>query len=423
MNYFSMFSGIGGFELGIQNTGTTDCVGYSELDKHAVQIYRKHFPKHRNFGDATAIVPSEIPSFDLLTAGFPCQSFSIAGKRQGFEDTRGTLFYEIARIASVKRPKLLFLENVKGLLSHDNGQTFGTILSTLSDLGYVLEWQILNSKDYGVPQNRERVFIVGQRKDAGQIPVFPLEYDKRRIGYEITREEKVYLLPKRVSQNIKAFLADLPFTQKKQVSKQQMSQLLKDIKQGIQEKECREIEREPQEIRQQSEGDIQKVETVGAFLESANDSRGICGVVQIPTEEMLLLWDRRETTSCSFRQVQQQDLSFNCGQDRLVKRLSNGEYSSLLFTVQPYQGRLFYSIGNGRDWQNIYISEVDKKCNPTLSCILEEQVDQKYFLSEKSLQRLIKRGISSVFLEQYQQKIKVEKLNGMGQQRSSKSDK
>ena len=170
-----MFSGIGGFELGIQRSiPESECVGFSEIDKNAISIYKAHFPTHTNYGSAFDIVPEQLPDFDLLCGGFPCQSFSIAGKRGGFEDTRGTLFFEIARIARVKRPKLLFLENVKGLLSHDHGRTFGTILATLSDMGYFCEWQVLNSKDYGVPQNRERVFIIGHLGGAGGRQVFPI---------------------------------------------------------------------------------------------------------------------------------------------------------------------------------------------------------------------------------------------------------
>lgn len=175
MRYFSMFSGIGGFELGIQKACTeAECIGFSEIDKYAIKVYLQHFPTHKNFGDARRIVPEELPDFDMLCGGFPCQAFSIAGKRGGFEDTRGTLFHEIARIARAKRPKLLFLENVKGLLSHDKGRTFGTILSTFSDLGYFLEWQVLNSKDFGVPQNRERVFIIGHLGGQSGRQVFPI---------------------------------------------------------------------------------------------------------------------------------------------------------------------------------------------------------------------------------------------------------
>lgn len=183
MKYFSMFSGIGGFEIGIEKAiKKSKCVGFSEIDKHAIQIYQKHFPGHTPYGDAKRIVPESIPNFDLLCGGFPCQAFSIAGRRGGFEDTRGTLFYEIARIARIKRPKLLFLENVKGLLSHDHGRTFGTILATFSDLGYFLEWQILNSADFGVPQNRERVFIVGHLGNRSGRKVFPVTKDNGKIN-------------------------------------------------------------------------------------------------------------------------------------------------------------------------------------------------------------------------------------------------
>lgn len=153
---------------------TALCVGFSEIDRYAIQIYKKRFSNHKNYGDATKIKAEDLPDFDMLCAGFPCQSFSIAGKRKGFQDTRGTLFYEICRIAQAKRPRLLFLENVKGLLSHDRGRTFAAILVSLDELGYDVEWQVLNSKDFGVPQNRERVFIVGHLRTEPSKEVFPL---------------------------------------------------------------------------------------------------------------------------------------------------------------------------------------------------------------------------------------------------------
>ena len=171
MKYLSLFSGIGGFELGIQQA--YENIGYSEIDKYAIQIYEKHFPEHKNYGDITKIDADNLPDFDFLCGGFPCQSFSIAGKRKGFEDTRGTLFFDIARILKAKRPRLLLLENVKGLLSHDNGNTFKIIISTLDELGYDLQWQVLNSKNHGVPQNRERVFIVGHLRGTPRPKVFP----------------------------------------------------------------------------------------------------------------------------------------------------------------------------------------------------------------------------------------------------------
>jgi len=302
MNYFSLFSGVGGFELAIQRAsnkqltaieqdrkrgdGSTDevehdvlltsgtaplCVGYSEINKYAIQIYEKHFgvcdlseetqskpdkksrenkplpnresrtyrgeqsstnssicsgdgensqgnegtgtsiegiqatdegssserdtsiinrrPQelhnckgHKNYGDCKGIKWEDVPGFELLVGGFPCQSFSIAGKRGGFKDTRGTLFFEIARCLKEKQPRLCVLENVKGLLSHDKGATFATILSTLADLNYDVQAQVLNSKNFGVPQNRERVFIIGHLRGTSRPEVFPIgETNKQHI--------------------------------------------------------------------------------------------------------------------------------------------------------------------------------------------------------------------------------------------------
>ena len=125
IKYFSMFSGIGGFEVGLQNSKHEfENVGYSEIDKFAVSIYSRHFPEHRNYGDATRINTEELDDFQFLVGGFPCQAFSIAGKRKGFDDARGTLFFEIARVLRDKKPLYFLLENVKGLLSHDGGGDF-----------------------------------------------------------------------------------------------------------------------------------------------------------------------------------------------------------------------------------------------------------------------------------------------------------
>lgn len=169
MKYFSMFSGVGGFELGIQKSiPNTECVGYSEIDKYAISIYKKHFKNHKNYGDATKIIPRELPDFDCLVGGFPCQAFSVAGKRAGFGDTRGTMFFEIARIVREKQPRFLVLENVKGLLSHNKGNSANIIASTLDELGYNIEWQVCNSKNHGVPQNRERIFIIGHLRASGK---------------------------------------------------------------------------------------------------------------------------------------------------------------------------------------------------------------------------------------------------------------
>lgn len=164
---FSSFSGIGGFELGIIKAigERANFIGYSEIDSYAIQIYTKHYPLHKNFGDITKINPKDIPDFDLFVGGVPCQSWSIAGKRKGFEDSRGTMWFECFRIIKVKKPKYLLLENVKGLLSHDGGKSMERICEELCGCGYAIDFEVLNSKNFGVPQSRERVFIIGIRLD------------------------------------------------------------------------------------------------------------------------------------------------------------------------------------------------------------------------------------------------------------------
>jgi DNA (cytosine-5)-methyltransferase 1 len=228
MKYVSLFAGIGGFDLALNRLGHV-CVWANEWDKYAAEIYNKNFgseeggksiqgterrsiQSNRDKSDTTSrnnkqpetwgnrefqqskdidtrdirtVPTSEIPDHDLLVGGFPCQAFSIAGKRRGFDDTRGTLFFEIARILKDKNPKYFILENVKGLLSHDNGSTFKTIISTLDGLGYDLQWQVLNSKNFGVPQNRERVFIVGHIRGQPRPEVFPIGTSDKEVGKSI----------------------------------------------------------------------------------------------------------------------------------------------------------------------------------------------------------------------------------------------
>lgn len=180
--FIDLFAGIGGFRLAMQNLGGK-CVFTSEWDKEAKRTYKANFGE-RPFGDITkeetkAFIPD---SFDLLCAGFPCQAFSIAGKRGGFEDTRGTLFFDVAEIIKRKKPKAIFLENVKGLRNHNGGKTLSTILNVLrNDLGYfVPEPMVVNAKDFGVPQNRERIYIVGFRNDLGiDSFCYPKSMDKK----------------------------------------------------------------------------------------------------------------------------------------------------------------------------------------------------------------------------------------------------
>ena len=178
MKFISLFSGIGGFDLALERLGHT-CVYANDIDKYCKIIYDKHFETKQTTQDIRTVKSTDIPYHDLLVGGFPCQSFSVAGKRGGFADTRGTLFFEIARILKEKQPRLFILENVKGLLSHDQGKTFTTIIATLDELGYDLQWQVLNSKNFGVPQNRERVFIIGHLRGTPRTEIFPIGESKQ----------------------------------------------------------------------------------------------------------------------------------------------------------------------------------------------------------------------------------------------------
>lgn len=187
MKFVDLFSGIGGFRLGMESAGH-ECVAFCEIDKFARASYRAihDTKKEVEMHDITTVSDDFIRGLgdiDIICGGFPCQAFSIAGKRQGFEDTRGTLFFEIARFASILRPRYLFLENVKGLLNHEGGATFETILRTLDELGYDAEWQVLNSKNFGVPQNRERVFIIGHLRRERTRKVFPFEAKNRSADF------------------------------------------------------------------------------------------------------------------------------------------------------------------------------------------------------------------------------------------------
>ncbi|EOV2459079.1 DNA cytosine methyltransferase [Enterococcus hirae] len=177
MTFLDLFAGIGGFRLGMEQAGH-HCIGFCEIDEFARRSYKTiHDTKEEvEMHDITSISDEFVRSIgpiDILCGGFPCQAFSIAVKRRGFSDTRGTLFFEIARFAAVLRPKFLFLENVRGLLNHEGGATFETILRTLDGLGYDMEWQVLNSKAY-VPQSRKRVFLIGHSRDACTEQVFPI---------------------------------------------------------------------------------------------------------------------------------------------------------------------------------------------------------------------------------------------------------
>jgi DNA (cytosine-5)-methyltransferase 1 len=186
-----LFGGIGGFRLGLEQASDRyECVDYIEYDDYAVNSYNEIFEEEHEPKDVTELDTNQIPEHDLICAGFPCQAFSVAGNREGTDDSRGKLFREIVRIAQAHRPEMLLLENVKGLLSQKavqdgesvegtKGHAFREILSSLHELGYCLEWRVLNSKNWGVPQNRERVFIVGHLGGEPREKVFPLPRENR----------------------------------------------------------------------------------------------------------------------------------------------------------------------------------------------------------------------------------------------------
>ncbi|ADC45878.1 DNA-cytosine methyltransferase [Methanobrevibacter ruminantium M1] len=174
--FIDLFSGIGGFRLAFESVGGK-CVFSSDIDKWANETYYMNFGEYPH-GDISEIPANQIPDHDILCAGFPCQPFSIGGYRKGFCDTRGTLFFEIERILKAKKPQMFLLENVKGLTNHDKGKTFKVIKESLWNLGYSIFYQVLNSKDYGVPQNRERIFIVGFKDNVNTFK-FPLPFENK----------------------------------------------------------------------------------------------------------------------------------------------------------------------------------------------------------------------------------------------------
>lgn len=169
--FIDLFAGIGGIRMGFEEAGG-ECVFTSEWDEPAQKTYEANFGE-MPYGDITKINPKEIPDFDILLAGFPCQPFSMAGLKKGFEDTRGTLFFDIMRIVEHHKPPVVFLENVRNLVSHDKGNTLKVITSTLGHLGYKVSYKLFNAKDFGVPQNRVRIYIVAFRDNVDF--VFPVE--------------------------------------------------------------------------------------------------------------------------------------------------------------------------------------------------------------------------------------------------------
>ena len=190
-----LFAGIGGIRLGFDKAfrENIETVFVSELDEKAKETYRANFKDKFDInGDITKIKEIEIPEHDILLAGFPCQAFSLAGLKKGFEDARGTLFFDVARIAEYHKPKVVFCENVKNLVNHDRGKTFKVIIRILENLGYKVYEKVLNSKNFGVPQNRERIYIVAFREDIHSSDFsFPEKTDNNKVISDIMEEKEV----------------------------------------------------------------------------------------------------------------------------------------------------------------------------------------------------------------------------------------
>lgn len=161
--FIDLFAGLGGFRLALESLGAK-CVYSSEWDKFAQEVYCENFGEIPD-GDITKVDENQIPKHDILCAGFPCQAFSISGKQRGFEDSRGTLFFDVARIVKAKKPKVVFMENVKNFATHDKGKTLSVVKSTMTELGYTFNYKVLNATDYGIPQKRERIYMVCFRND------------------------------------------------------------------------------------------------------------------------------------------------------------------------------------------------------------------------------------------------------------------
>jgi len=193
MKFIDLFCGIGGFRIGFESNGF-QCVFSSDFDNEVQNVYEQNFGE-RPHGDITSINPQDIPDFDVLLGGFPCQPFSISGKKLGFEDTRGTLFFDVCRIIDEKKPKVVVLENVKHLIHHDSKNTFRVIINSLRQLGYNVSYKLLNTKDFGLPQNRERIFIIGTKDGIFDFSKLETTKSKSLVNFLDTSGNFEYLEP------------------------------------------------------------------------------------------------------------------------------------------------------------------------------------------------------------------------------------
>ena len=214
--FIDLFCGIGGFHQAMNQLGG-ECVLASEIDKYAIETYKENYGINPNV-DIRDLKVENIPKHDVLCAGFPCQPFSIGGYRKGFCDTRGTLFFEVERILKAKKPQAFLLENVKGLTNHDKGNTFKVIKQSLTNMGYSIFYQVLNSKDYGIPQNRERIYIVGFKKKVSSF-VFPSPiYSKSNINELLEHDVEGHDLSETASKHLEKHLQD--YLEKKDINEE-----------------------------------------------------------------------------------------------------------------------------------------------------------------------------------------------------------
>lgn len=211
--FIDLFCGLGGFRIAMEHLGGK-CVFSCDNNLEVCKVYQENFEENP-YGDITEIKEESIPQYDVLCAGFPCQPFSIAGKRMGFSDSRGTMFFEVARIIKNTKPKIAFLENVSGIVSHDSGRTIKVITNTLEELGYVVNTKIMNAKDYGIPQNRNRWYCVAIRKDVCKKDFsFPEKCDLKYSLEEVIEDKtnKEYKSSQTAISNINKFIEKYKLT-------------------------------------------------------------------------------------------------------------------------------------------------------------------------------------------------------------------
>lgn len=388
MKHFDTFTGYGGFTISAQKLGW-ETIGFSEIDKYADAVLKYNFSEVNNYGSVCDIDFRQFRGeVDIITGGTPCQDLSVAGKGKGLEGERSGLFFEFIRALTESEPTYFVWENVKGALSSSKGWDFARVQIEMEQAGYDVWWQVINAKDFGVPQNRERVFAIGFRKGSGLIDRTGVTFTYEELQRQ-ANQEKMYWLSEGISSDIRILLSKNSPQEENFFSGEQVQRLLKQIQQGIQEKTSGEISEYCESIQRKFKGKVHKVGKVSPRTQGNNNLGGVPRVVQAPTEEMLLLWDNGRGFNKGGRQDKQQVKIFNDRQEGFKQAIREGKLVPSLLSVQPYQERLFYSIGDGTDWYFIYQTKMAKW--KTLNSILEKEVDEKYYLSKESQGKILAR--------------------------------